>query len=124
MGFRSGSYAKVWEVEAVSDTATKLRISISRKDKNTGTYQDEFSGYISCVGTAAAAKAARLREGDRIRLGDVDVTSRWDSEKKVRYTNFKCFSFEDADAPNSTAYETSAANHVESNDVDEDKLPF
>lgn len=38
MGFRSGAYAKVWDVSPVSDTATKLRVSISRKDKNTGEY--------------------------------------------------------------------------------------
>lgn len=31
MGFRTGAYAKVWEVSPMSDTSTKIRISVSRK---------------------------------------------------------------------------------------------
>ena len=31
MGFRTGAFAKVWEVTPMSDTSTKLRMSISRK---------------------------------------------------------------------------------------------
>lgn len=38
MGFRNGAFAKVWEVTPVSDTSTKLRISISRKNKQTNEY--------------------------------------------------------------------------------------
>ncbi len=45
MGFRTGAYAKVWEVDPVRDTATKIRISTSRKDKQTGEYEQDFSGY-------------------------------------------------------------------------------
>ena len=33
MGFRTGAYAKVWEVTPMSDTSTKVRMSISRKNK-------------------------------------------------------------------------------------------
>ena len=33
MGFRTGAYAKVWDVTPVGDTSTKVRISISRKNK-------------------------------------------------------------------------------------------
>lgn len=124
MGFRTGSYAKVWEVKSVSDTMTELRISITRKDKKTDTYVDEFSGYVACVGTAAAAKAARLADGTRIKLGDVDVTSRWDKEKNTRYTNFKVFSFEEADAPFSGQEAPTGYNHVEETEVDDSKLPF
>ena len=38
MGFRTGSYATIWTVESASDTRTKARISISRKNKQTGEY--------------------------------------------------------------------------------------
>lgn len=94
MGFRTGSYAKVWTVEPKTETWTKCRISISRKNKNTGEYEQDFSGFVDFYGTAAAHKAAGLNEGDRIKLGDVDVSNTYDKESKVTYTNYKCFSFD------------------------------
>ena len=39
MGFRTGAYAKVWEVTPMSDTSTKVRMSISRKNKQSGEYE-------------------------------------------------------------------------------------
>lgn len=100
MGFRVGAYAKVWEISPLSDTATKLRISISRKNKMTGEYEQDFSGYVLCVGSVASRDALRLKEGDRIRIGDCDVSTKYDPEKRVTYTNYKMFSFETADAAN------------------------
>lgn len=94
MGFRTGSYAKVWEVKPVSATMTELRISISRKNRDTGEYEQDFGGYVRCVGTACASQASGLREGDRIRIGDTDVTRRYDKEAQREYTNFVIFSFE------------------------------
>ena len=69
MGFRNGSYCKIWSVEPMFETATKLRISISRKNKQTNEYEQDFSGFVTCVGTAAAAKALALKEGSRIKIG-------------------------------------------------------
>ena len=94
MGFRKDSFATVWSVEPVSDTKTKCRISISRKNKQTGAYEDDFSGFVSFLGTAAAAKALKLKERDRIKLGDVDVSNFYDKEKKQEYTTYKVFSFD------------------------------
>lgn len=85
MGFRTGAYAKVWEVTPMSDTSTKVRMSISRKNKQSGEYEQDFSGFVLAIGTAAAKKAASLKEGNRIKLGDVDVTTKYDKEKKVTY---------------------------------------
>lgn len=73
MGFRTGAFAKVWEVTPMSDTSTKLRMSISRKNKKTDEYEQDFSGFVLAIGTAAASKAARLKEGDRIKLGEGDA---------------------------------------------------
>ena len=97
MGFRANAFAKVWTVEPVKDTITKCRISISRKDRNTNEYVQDFGGFVSFAGTAAAKKASLLKEGDRIRLKDVDVTNHYDKERNTTYTNFTCFSF-DTDA--------------------------
>ena len=93
MGFRKDSYATVWEVKPRSNTMTSARISINRKDKQTGEYVQDFGGYVSFIGTACADKAAKLKPKDRIKLGDVDVTRRYDKEKQKDYYTFKVFSF-------------------------------
>ena len=125
MGFRTGAFAKVWEVKPFSDTSVKLRLSVSRKNKQTGEYEQDFSGFVNAVGTAAAKKAASLKEGDRIKIGDVDVTTKYDAEKKTTYTNFKMFSFELDDggsAPKSNTTEPQPS--VDSGEVDDSRLPF
>ena len=129
MGFRKGSFARVWDIQPVSDTNTKIRITISRKDKQTEQYVDDFSGFVACIGTAVAKRAANLKKGDRIRLGDVDVTTRYVKDTKTTYTNFKCFNFEDFDNPNQAQtgmdnlVESAQAN-VDSGEPSDNRLPF
>ena len=127
MGFRNNNYCTVWEVESISDTNTKARISSSRKNKQTGEYETDFSGFVNFIGTAAAKKALGLKEKDRIRLGDVDVTTKYDKEKKVTYTNFKIFSFETQGEIDGGAGRTDEPPQIESVDngeLDDDRLPF
>ena len=127
MGFRKDSFATVWSAEVVSDTLTKVRLSISRKNKQTGEYETDFSGFVSFVGTAAAKKAAALKEKDRIKLGDIDVTNRYDKEKNTTYTNFKVFSFE-MQGENAAAAPAAASPEpqpqVDGGEVDDSRLPF
>lgn len=122
MGFRTGAYAKIWEVAPVSDTNTKLRMSISRKNKD-GQYEQDFSGYVAAIGTAAAKKAASLKQGDKIKLGDVDVSTRYDMVKKVTYTNFRVFSF-DVDDDSSPAQRTDPQQNVDDGEINDSRLPF
>lgn len=131
MGFRKDSYATVWEVNPKTEVLTIIRISTSKKDKNTGTYEQDFSGFVACVGKNAAAAACKLHEKDRIKLGDVDVTTKYDKEKKITYTNFACFGFELADKSDSPsqpvqAVETPASEGENPNDgvIGGDNLPF
>ena len=125
MGFRTGAYAKVWEVTPMSDTSTKIRMSVSRKNPQTNEFEQTFSGFVLCIGTAAARNAAKLKEGSRIKIGDCDVTTKYDSQKKITYTNFKMFSFEDADGNNSSAADaTDPQSVVDDGEVDENRLPF
>lgn len=91
MGFRTGAYAKVWEVSPMSDTSTKVRMSVSRKNKQTGEYEQDFSGFVLCIGTAAAKKASQLHEGSRIKIGDCDVTTKYDEQKKLHIPILRCF---------------------------------
>jgi len=125
MGFRTGAYAKIWGVTPLSDTSTKLQLSISRKDKRTGEYVTDFSGFVMCVGTAAASKAVGLTDSSRIKLGDCDVSTVYkkDGDKKTVYTNFKLFSFEEVEN-NSDQSNTEPEHDVDGGDIDDSNLPF
>lgn len=97
MAFRQNAFCTIWSVEKKNDNVTKVRISTSRKNKMTDQYETDFSGFVDFIGKDAAPKALQLKERDRIKLGDVSVTNRYDKEKGVTYTNFACFSFETPD---------------------------
>lgn len=132
MGFRKGAFAKIWTVESLSDTMTKSRISISRKEKSTGEYVQDFGGYVAFVGSAAAKKALALKPGDRIRLGDVDVDNKYVKEKNITYTNYKVFSFDSPDEIDSPSGEATPQamtpgnpfGDVDSGEIDDSSLPF
>ena len=122
MGFRKDQYATVWSVESTRPNVTKVRLSTSRKDKQTGQYVQDFSGYCNFVGNCAV-DALKLRERDRIKLGDVDVTNRYDKETKKEFVNYVVFGFEMV--PKSTSA-PAAPVAVEENPVEADsnQLPF
>jgi hypothetical protein len=117
---------------------TKGRVSISRKNRDTGEYVQDFSGFITFVGTAAARKALSLKERDRIQLGDVDVSNRYVKEKNTTYTDFKVFSFKtqdelDGNTGAQQAPKTSGGahgsiddyvNNVGDGEIDDEGLPF
>lgn len=128
MGFRTGSFCKVWSIEPKSESCTKVRLSISRKDRRTGEYEQDFSGFVNFIGTASAAKAAKLEVGDRIKLGDVDVSTRYNAADKVTYYNFKVFNFEVADDSNkdhSTSEPSDPQPSVDDGELDDNReLPF
>lgn len=132
MGFRSGAFAKIWEITPISDTMTKLNVSISKKNRQTGEYEKDFSGFPVCIGTAAAGKASKLQKGDTIILGDVDVSTRPRPDGKGVYTDYKIFSFELANnddkggkVPAKTAAKPKKPAYVEENSVEDDNdLPY
>ncbi len=124
MGFRKDAYATVWRVESISPTLTKAQLSISRKNKD-GEYEQDFGSYVAFIGTAAAAKAARLTDKDRIKLGDVDVSTKYDKEKKIMYTNYKVFSFETEDEFNGAKATPKPEEKNEPElEIDDSNLPF
>lgn len=127
MGFRSGSYATIWSVDPVSDVQTKARISVSRKNKQNGEYETEFSGFVSFFGTAAAKKAAYLKEKDRIKIGDCDVKTHYDKEKNITYYNFNIFSFEvqgNNAGGNTNTSTRDVVPDVDDGEIDDERLPF
>lgn len=102
MSFKKNGYLTIWEVTPVNETLTRARVSSSRKNKQTGEYETDFSGFVGFHGTSAAGRAANLHERDRIRLGDVDVTTKYDKERNITYTNFRIWDFEMADEANNS----------------------
>lgn len=132
MGFRTNSWASVWSVEEGKGNTMKVRLSTSRKNKETNEYEQDFSGFCTFIGNAKA-KAEKLKPKDRIKLGDVDVTTWYSKEKCVEYTTYKVFDFETSNDTDNTSKATNSAKGkkssgledvVEEGDVDEDNLPF
>lgn len=133
MGFRKDAWASVWSVEEGRGNTMKVRISTSRKNKETGEYEQDFSGFCTFIGNAKA-KAEKLKAKDRIKLGDVDVTTWYSKEKGVEYVTYKVFDFETSDgnanashpakSSKSTKKSSGLEDTVEDGDVEEDTLPF
>lgn len=128
MGFRNGGYATVWEVSRKSDTMTSVRISTSRKNKQTDQYEQDFSGFVAFVGADNASKAAGLHEKDRIKLGEVDVSTKYDKEKKREWVNYTCFGFElsgsNQASSESSNTATDGANPVDGDVLSDGEVPF
>lgn len=100
MGFRTGAYAKVWDVTDKGNYST-ANVSISRKDKDSGEYKVEFQdGYVRLVGNAHTyAQEHGWAEGidsngESIQISSCDVTNYYDASKKKLFTNFVIFGFD------------------------------
>lgn len=93
MGFRQGNFAKVWGT-TVYENYTVVELSTSKKNKKTGEYETDFSSkFVKFIGQAHR-DATSLTRGTKIKIGECDVTSRYDKEKKQAYTDFLVFTFE------------------------------
>lgn len=122
MGFRQGSFAKIWDVER-REKFTKLRISISKKNKQTGQYESDFTGFVALIGKAHQ-DGASLAAGDVIKIGECEVTNRYDKEKQKEYTNFNVYSFEDANSGSSGSSAPKSDYQPVADDGDDGELPF
>lgn len=128
MGFRTGAYATIWEVKPGNGNYTDVRLSISKKNRQTDQYEQDFSGYVRFIGTAHQ-NASTLSEKDRIKIGDCEVTNNYNKEKKVTYTNFAVFSFENANdnssgQKNSTQQNNTTTGFMNVPDGIDEELPF
>lgn len=124
MGFRNGGWATCWSIEPKSDTMTQVRVSTSRKDKMSGEYVQDFSGFVSFIGTSAAKKAANLKPRDRIKLGEIEVTTKYDRSADRTYTNFNCYSFDLAEEKEQPAQMSTEPQPDVEDQASQDELPF
>ncbi len=130
MAFSNDTYATVWEVTAVKDTITKCKISTRTKNKTTGEYETDFSGYVNFVGTVNAKHATKLQERDRIKLGKVAVRNHYDKEKKSMFWDCVVFYFEDAEGSSGSSSAAPVPDNtcpqpaVGDGEIDDSRLPF
>ena len=121
MGFRKDGFATVWQVKQGNGNYTDVRISTSKKNKQTDQYETDFSGFVRFAGDAHK-NASGLKEKDRIKLGDCDVTNSYSKEKNVTYTNYVVFNFEMADGSTPKKNNDTGFQNIPA-DIDE-CLPF
>ena len=121
MGFREGAFATIWEITDEKKYAS-VKLSISRKDKESGEYKKDFSGIVRFIGNAY--KTVKNRDPEtRIKLGACDVTNHYDKEKERLYTNYAVFECEvlQAQKKNKDLDEETKNDEISS---DEEDLPF
>ena len=123
MGFRSGAWMRIFEITP-GERSTKVRGSISKKNKQSGMYEQDWSGFVALAGTAHR-DAGKLKVNDTIKIGECDVTSRYDKEKKKEYINFSIYSFETNEEQGSTPATASTASATAAPvDTTDDEDPF
>lgn len=110
MGFHNGAYATVWSVEDMGKY-TKVQLSTSSKNRETGEYETDWSDFASFVGAAhQMAKSAGLQKKDRIHIIGCDERNRYDSQAKKKYYNHVVFEFEPVSSNNSGTTKAPAAD--------------
>jgi hypothetical protein len=122
MGFRNGSYIKIWEIEDKGNYSI-ANISISRKNKDTGEYDTEFQEKFVKIVSSAHKMLQGIsipKNGLSVQIKACDVTNKYDAEKKQKYYNFVIFEIESNDNTTVTKVETKPEVELEE---DED-LPF
>lgn len=126
MGFRQGAYCRVWQVEDKGNYSV-ARVSISKKNKQTDQYETEWQdNFCRLVGTAHQ-QAKTMDFSHNVKIGSCDVTNKYDAEKKVTYTNYVIFGFEEDGDQKPAAKPTPAPgnNFVNVPDgIEDEGLPF
>ena len=95
MGFKNSAIATIWKIKDIDgeNIFRDVQISTSRKNKKTGEYESDFSGYVRFVANAVVGVES-LKEKDRIVLKNVDVSRRYDKKKGREFVNFTVYEWE------------------------------
>lgn len=99
MGLSFGGQYKTklttWDKKAYAKY-TDVKCSVSNKKKDSDEYETTFSSYVRMIGKAHD-KAVNLMERDRIVINNIDITAKWNAEKKCMDVRFVCFDFDKVD---------------------------
>lgn len=131
MGFSTGKYAKIWAVKpSSSGKAYVAEMSTSRKKQDGNGYETDWSNKFVMLAGQAAKDAASMdvgKAGVTVRIGDCDVTNKYDAEKKTMYTNYVIFSFQKDDKTSGTTKtekKTGSEFMKIPENADDEELPF
>ena len=133
--FANNAFCKVWEVKPSDGGKFKtVQLSTSKKKADGSGYETDFSGFARFVGKA---NELDFPSDAKLQLLSVGVTTSYDKEKKVTYTNYIVFdakiaenNYPDGGAKsNDAAPKTSTTNEVADGfmnipDGIDEELPF
>lgn len=91
--FKQGAYCTFWGF-TIDNGRVNVEMSSSRKNKNTGEYETDFSSKFVRFFNKAGDDVQDLQKGDRIKLGECGVTTYYNKDTGKNYTNFMVFDFE------------------------------
>lgn len=117
MGLKANAFATVWETRE-RNGRIEARMSTSYRNRETNAYITDWSEWMTLYGEAK--RLTELPARSRIKIGDFDVTNKYDKDKQKMYTNYRLFSFETVTSK--TAPQTAAPAGGVHNDVADD--PF
>ena len=94
--FTNDSYAKIWKITPKKEGAKSLSVQLSTsfKNKQTGQYEVDFSGYALLIGKAFEKAEKDLQAGDRIKILNCGCKQIWDKQKSQNNTTFLIFDME------------------------------
>lgn len=124
MGFRQGNYAKVWGT-TIYEKYTTVELSTSKKNKQSGEYEVDFqNNYVKFIGQAHR-DAVGLKRGDKIKIGECEVTRKYNKEKQREYIDFIVYDFSlESSAPNNSGDSLENATFMNIPDDVVGELPF
>lgn len=124
MGFHNGGYATIWEVTDKGKYTT-VKMSTSSKNRDTGTWETDWSDFVSFVGKAhSMVKDSGLKPKDRIKIISGDERNRYDKEAKRTYYNHVIFEFEKVESAGSSSATTTVSNTTTEAAGGADEDPF
>ena len=130
MGFREGSFGKIWSVENKGNYSV-AEMSTSKKNKQTDKYETDWSNkFVRLIGTAAKQVEGKEipKGGLSVKIGQCEVTNNYDKEKKITYTNYAIFNFHEEEENGKSNSKSNAKPNTKVSkpaiDEEDDQLPF
>lgn len=123
MGFRNDAYATVWDSKEGKGNYNDIQLSISKKNKQTGKYETEFSGWVRFVGDAK--ELGLLPKMTRIQIKSCDLTNFYSKEKDAVYWNPVVFQADIVESNGTvSAPKASDMDFMQIDESELDEVPF
>ena len=124
--FANNNYAKVWKIyppQKKDQKFTLVQMSTSQKDKKSGEYNTDFSGYVRLI-SKAFEKSKELEAKDSIKIVKCGVTTSYNKQENKSYETFLIFDFDFANDKKEKEAEKGVDEFMSMDDIENVKLPF